>query len=261
MLKDLKAAPQLLIFGGSRATRFEPSYLQELTGLRGFNLAFQNGRPEDAWAFTNYLRTLAPHAKPHVVWFVQVEAFREQGLSPGLVQDPHLSRWFPAGLVKQARATLPKTRAEAPKGRDLALTTYGPDGAVLRNRYDLAVKKGRTLKRAVDWSISEALERYRTPTPALFPRTPRYFEVTVRLLNDMGTQPVVVFMPLHPRLLASVRPAGWTERRTQVMGYLRGLQQKLTFTVLDFTSSPASGATRKGSTTASTSGRRTRGAW
>jgi hypothetical protein len=235
MLRQLDEPPQLLVFGGSRATRFEPSYLRELTGLRGFNLAFQNGRPEDAWAFLHLVGELHPEATPRVVWFVHVEAFREQGLSAGLVQDPALARWFPAELVAEGRAKLPKTQAEAPKARDLALTRYGPDGVVLRNRYDLAVKRGRTLKRAVDWSIDEALERYRTTTPALFPRSQLYFEKSVRLLNDLGTEPVIVFMPIHPRLLAAVRPAGWAERRSEVMAYLRGLRRRLDFTVLDFT--------------------------
>ena len=246
MLKKLKEPPQLLIFGGSRATRFEPSYLQKLTGLRGFNLAFQNGRPEDAWAFVHYVRALHPDAKPRIVWFTHVEAFREQGLSPGLVQDPALARWFPRALVAEERAKLPETKAEAPKGRDLALTRFGPDGAVLRNRYDLAVEHGRTLKRAVDWTIGQALERYRTTTPALFPRSQLYFEKTVRLLNDLSVKPVIVFMPLHPRLLAAVRPAGWTERRTEVMAYLHGLQRTLDFTVLDFTELSSFGGDPKG---------------
>ena len=235
MLKRLDEPPQLLIFGGSRATRFEPSHLQRLTGLRGFNLAFQNGRPEDAWAFVNYVHRLYPETKTRVVWFMHVEAFREQGLSPGLVQDAGLARWFPETLITQGRAELPRTEAEAPKGRDLALTRFGPDGAVLRNRYDDAVQRGRTLEKAVDWSIATALERYRTTTPALFPRSQEYFHKTIEMLNHEGVEPVVVFMPLHPRLLAAVRPAGWTERRRQVMSYLRRQQRELDFTVLDFT--------------------------
>ena len=235
LLDKLDEPPQLLILGGSRATRFEPSYLQQLTGLRSFNLAFQNGRPEDAWAFTSSIRDRYPHAALRVVWFLHVEAFREQGLSAGLVQDPALARWFPRSLVEKERAKLPKTQAELPKGRDLALTEYGPDGAVLRNRYDLEVQKGRTLERAVDWTIKEALRRYETTTPALFPRSQAYFEKTIRALNDDDTTPVIVFMPLHPRLLAAVKPAGWSERHSQVMSYLRGLQDELDFTVLDLT--------------------------
>lgn len=234
LLEALDEPPQLLIFGGSRATRFEPSYLRELTGLRGFNLALQNGRPEDAWAFTNLIHERHPGTGLHVVWFLHVEAFREQGLSAGLIQDPALARWFPRSLVERERARLPQTAADLPKGRDLALTEYGQDGAVLRNRYDLEIEKGRTLERAVDWTINEALQRYKTTAPALFPRSQTYFEKTIRALNEDGTKPVIVFMPLHPRLLAAVKPAGWSERHGQVMGYLRDLQDELDFAVLDF---------------------------
>ena len=60
LIKRLPQAPQLLILGGSRASRFEPSYFEQLTGLRGFNLALQNGRPEDAWAFVNFVHQRFP---------------------------------------------------------------------------------------------------------------------------------------------------------------------------------------------------------
>jgi hypothetical protein len=233
LLTRLPRAPQLLILGGSRATRFEPAYFEKLTGLRGFNLAFQNGRPEDAWAFVNFLHLRFPGAKLRVVWFLHVEAFREQGLSPGLLQDERLSRWFPPALIDSERKKLPRSAAEVPKGRDLALTRFGPDGVVLRNRYDIAEARGRPLSRAIDWSIETALERYATTEPALNPRSQRYFEKTLQLLSEMGTTQAVVLMPLHPRLLAAVRTAGWQERHDEVMTYLTGLQDRYRFGLLD----------------------------
>lgn len=231
LLTNLDHPPQLLIFGGSRATRFEPAYFQRLTGLRGFNLAFQNGRPEDAWAFVNFVHRLHPSTRLHVVWFIHVEAFREQGLSPTLVRDRRLNRWFPPSLVAAERAKLSVTDTQ--KGRDLALTRYGADGVVLRNRYDLAVERGRTLKRALDWSIDTALERYATTSAALYPRSQRYFEKTLAYLDQMDVTPAIVLMPLHPRLLAAVRTAGWDERHRQVMAYLRDLQKTHRFDLLD----------------------------
>jgi hypothetical protein len=233
LLTRLPKPPQLLIFGGSRATRFEPSRFQRLTGLRGFNLAFQNGRPEDAWAFVNFIHTRYPHLRLHVVWFIHVEAFREQGLSLGLVQDRRLSRWLPPALVAAQRAKLPTTAAEMPKGRDLALTRYGPDGAVLYNRYDLDVAHGRPLSRSLDNSIATVLKRYATTTVALFPRSELYFQKTLGLLNKMGSTPAVVFMPLHPRLLAAVRAVGWDKRHREVIAYLEGLQKDYRFCLLD----------------------------
>jgi len=233
LLDKLEQSPQVLIFGGSRATRFEPAYLEELTGLRGFNLALQNGRPEDAWAFLNHLRTTRPGIRPHVVWFIHVEAFREQGLSVGLVQDQRLSRYFPQDLIAAESAKLPKTAAEMPAGRDLKLTTYGPDGVVLRNRYDIRAENGYTLDRALAWSIARATERYQTTTPALDPRSMDYFEKDLDLLDRLGRTPVIVFTPVHPTLLDAVRPLGWDERHREVLAYLRDLQKKYDFLVLD----------------------------
>lgn len=233
LLDKLEQSPQLLIFGGSRATRFEPAYLEKLTGLRGFNLALQNGRPEDAWAFLNHLRTTRPGIRPHVVWFIHVEAFRAQGLSVGLVQDERLSRFFPEELVAAESEKLPTSAAEMPAGRDLELTTYGPDGVVLRNRYDIRAENGYTLDRALAWSVARATERYQTTTPALDARAKEYFEKDLDLLDRLGATPVVVFTPVHPALLDAVRPLGWGERHREVLTYLRGLKTRHDLVILD----------------------------
>lgn len=234
LLAALPRPPQLLILGGSRATRFEPAYLQRLTGLRGFNLALQNGRPEDAWAFLNDQRRRHPEVRLRVVWFTHVEAFREQGLNATLAQDPDLSRWFPESLLEEARADLPTRPEDVPPARDLQRSTYGPDGLLLSNRYDQREAKGYSLDRALSWSIDTVSERYRTTTPALFPRSVRYFEKTVRLLNEDGTTPVVVLMPLHPRLLRAVRDLGWQRRHDEVRAWLQVLQRRNDLVVLDF---------------------------
>jgi hypothetical protein len=233
LLDEVEQSPQVLIFGGSRATRFEPAYLEELTGLRGFNLALQNGRPEDAWAFLNHLRTTRPGIRPRVVWFVHVEAFREQGLSVGLIQDERLSPYFPDWLIEAEREKLPTSEEEMPAGRDLELTRYGTDGVVLRNRYDIRAEQGYTLERALAWSVNRAVDRYATTTAALDPRSAEYFEKTLGLLDRLGTRPVVVFMPLHPTLLAAVRPLGWDERHREVLDYLERLQADYDFVTLD----------------------------
>jgi hypothetical protein len=233
LLQRLTTPPRILILGGSRATRIEPAYFLQLTGRSGFNLAFQNGRPEDAWAFVNYAHRAFPTTPLQVVWFVHVEAFREQGLSPGLVQDETLSHWFPPALIAREKKKLPRSRNEVPPGRDLALTRFGADGVVFRNRYDLAEDRGRRLSHAIDCSIRTALERYDTTTAALYPRSQQYFDKTMGLLDQMGTTQVVVLTPLHPRLLAAVRDAGWSERHAEVVAYLKRMQQRHGFRLLD----------------------------
>lgn len=234
LLDKQTVQPRLLIFGGSRAARIEPARFERLTGLPGFNLALQNGRPEDAWAYVNLLHERDPQAPIQIVWFLHVEAFRKQGLSPGLIQEPELSRWFPPELVAAERAKLPRTEADLPKGTDLALTQFASDGVVVRNRYDIAAEKGRTLKHALAWSIDTALKRYATSSPALYARSTQYFEQTCSLLSELGTTQTVVLTPMHPKLLAAVRKAGWNARHREVMTYLRRQQAAYGFTLLDF---------------------------
>lgn len=246
LLRHAAEPPRILIFGGSRAGRIEPAYFKGKTGLPGFNLAFQNGRPEDAWAFVNYARRKFPDTPLQAVWFIHVEAFRKQGLSPGLIQEEELSRWFPAALIAAEKKKLPQTAADVPPGRDLALTHFGADGVVLRNRYDLAEERGRPLSRAIDWSIETALKRYATTTAALDPRSMRYFEKTMGLLAEVGTTQTIVLMPLHPRLLTAVRKAGWNARHREVMAYLQRLQATYGFSLLDCSELASIGGDRQG---------------
>jgi hypothetical protein len=169
------------------------------------------------------------------VFFLHVESFRAQGLSAGLVQDPRLSAAFPEKLLAAEGERLPATLAQLPPGRDLALTEYGADGLVLHNRYDSRRENGYPLEKALAWSIERARERYARTSPALDPRATRYFDRGLALLNGMGSRPLVVFMPLHPRLLDAVRDIGWAARRDEVMSYLRELQRRRDFALVDLT--------------------------
>jgi hypothetical protein len=232
LLAGLDAAPQTLIFGGSRATRFEPSYLQGLTGMSGFNLALQNGRPEDAWAFTTYARRLFPGLRPRVLWFIHVESFRRQPLSPGLTEDPRLSQAFPAPLLTEARATPYPVDAEA-RASDLAQTTFDPDGVTTRNRYDIRAETGYPLVKGLAYSTGKLEEHYRHPTPTLDPRAKVYLEKTLRLVDDLGHTPVVVLMPTQPEVLAAIRTEGWQRQHDETVSYLTGLESSIPFTLID----------------------------
>ncbi len=81
--------------------------------------------------------------------------------------------------------------------------------------------------------MNVATERYATTTPALDRRSITYFEKTLDLLDRLGRRPVIVFMPLHPDLLAAVRRLGWEERHREVLAYLEDMRRTYEFTVLD----------------------------
>src|SRR5664280_1995682 len=107
LVEEMSSAPRVVVFGGSRALRMDPGTIRKLTGLRAFNAAFHNGKPEDAWAFTNWLLSRKPDQPPNVIWCVQATTFADVPMAAGLILDQRLSQWFPPELIaaETARAT------------------------------------------------------------------------------------------------------------------------------------------------------------
>ena len=234
LIEKLPKPPQLLFLGGSRSMRFEPAYAQKLTGLRGFNAAFQNARPEDAWAFVNLLYQRSPTTRLRVFWGMQPNLFYDRDMDPGLLQDPRLSRFFPPELLAQQAANLPQTRAQMPKVNVLKRRRYLADGALVWNQYDVFEAQGRTLDQSLTEYIRLALKHTGSGhSRGVVPRAEVYFEKTLALLNEHGTSPLLVLMPVHPRVLAAVPSV---ERSLALFkAKLAGLAQKYTFSVLDMT--------------------------
>ena len=66
-------------------------------------------------------------------------------------------------------------------------------------------------------------------------RARAYFEKTLQLLNDHGTTPVIVVMPVHPRVLAALRKHGRVSGPAPFPAYLHGLQTRYRLKVVDLT--------------------------
>ena len=91
------------MLGSSRALKAEPSYLQQLTGLTGFNAAAANGKTEDGFAYANLFHDRWPDAQIKYLWLLEAEAFRPLPPSPQLLAEPELARHFPASLRARTR--------------------------------------------------------------------------------------------------------------------------------------------------------------
>ena len=234
LIQKLPKPPQLLFLGGSRSMRFEPAYAQKLTGLRGFNAAFQNARPEDAWAFVNFLYERSPKTRLRVFWGLQPNLFYDRDMDPGLLQDPRLRQFFPPELLAQQDKTLPKTRAQIHTVNALGRRRYLADGTLVWNHYDVLEAQGRTLDQSLAEYIRLALKHTGSGhSRGVVPRAEVYFEKTLALLNEHGTSPLLVLMPVHPSVLAAVPSE---ERSLELFkAKLAALAQKYTFTVLDMT--------------------------
>jgi hypothetical protein len=236
LIEKLPSAPQLLFLGGSRSMRFEPAYAQRLTGLKGFNAAFQNARPEDAWAFINFLYVRSPATKLRVFWGLQPNLFYDRDMDPGLLQDARLSRFFPRALLEQQAKKLPATRAQMHTVNAVKRRRYLADGALVWNHYDVLEAQGRTLDQSLAEYIRLALKhRGNGRSRGVVPRAETYFEKTLALLNEHGTSPLLVIMPVHPRVLAALPAEQWRRSLALFKAKLAELAHTYTFTVLDMT--------------------------
>jgi len=232
LLDELPAAPELVLFGGSRAMRFEPSDVSDLTGLSAFNCSVQCFRPEDAWAFSRYLITRWPDADPHCIVALQARTFRADHLRAGLLNDERLSAAFPARLLAKQRATLPSPATKELLGGN----HYSARGSLRRNRYDSTRKlPGYSFRRQIDVSIRRLLDNHRWTGPTTVSRPHAYFEATMRLYNDRGVTPLVIMMPVQPRALRAFREVGFQRDLDELAAYLRDAQTRCRFRVLDLT--------------------------
>ena len=230
LVQELKKPPQVLVFGGSRALRFEGTQLTKLTGLQGFNAAFHVGRPEDCWAFANFVHDRYPKVKLHCMWAVQATSFTDGILAPGLVLDPRLSKYFPQSLLKKMKPYMP----HGTPGNFLSRRRYNWDGAMTWNIYDLWRSQGRTLQQSLTHWLAQMLPIAASKKVPTQTRSKEYFEKTLKLFNDMGSKPVIVIMPYQPQALAAFRKVGWMAKEHRLTNYLTSLKKKYSFKVLNF---------------------------
>ena len=243
LLDELPAAPELVVFGGSRATRFEPSYFASLTGLSSFNAAVQCFRPEDAWAFSSYLYAKSPDTRLRCVIALQTRTFHDDTLRAGLLYDKRLASAFPKDLVASQKAALGKPRVK----ELLGVNRFLARGYLVRNRYDVARERpGYSFAKHLDLYIKRLLPNHRWTGPLAGARSREYFEKTVQLYNDHDVVPLIVVMPYQPRVLRAFRAAGFQKHLDRLTAYLRGAQTRCRFRVLDLTEIRTFGGSSRG---------------
>ena len=232
--RNLTRAPQLVFFGGSRSQRFDPGFARQCTGLSAINLALSCARPEAAWGYLNWFYQRWPDAKICWFWGMQSGMLRDRDLDPALLQDRRFYPSFPDDLLAQQRTLLPDSVGEMPHTYGFLRNRYSSRGLLLWNTYDLRLTKGYTLDQALDAYIARMLHTGLTATEP-DTRARSYFEQTIKLLNDHGTTPVIVLMPIHPRVLRVMKAHDMGAEREQLREYLAALGQTVNIKVLDFT--------------------------
>jgi hypothetical protein len=254
LLQALPRQPELVFFGGSRAERFDPVYARRMTGLASFNFALSNGRPEAAWALVNWLYDRRPGAKLRWVWGVNSATFGDHDLDPALLQDQRFSWYFGDALLSAQRKHLPQTVAEMPTRSRLDTRRYAPNGLLLWNTYDRYREIGGTLEKSLDRYIATAVAKVKGAPNVTSAgesgggrtRSRVHFEKTLRLFNEHGTTPVIVVMPVHPRVLGALKPYGRDRSHAKLLAYLHGLQSRYQLKVVDLTRLSSFGGDRNG---------------
>jgi hypothetical protein len=234
LVRRFERSPQLVFFGGSRAQRFDPVFARQRFGLRSVNISLSCARPEAAWGYLNWFYRRWPDAKIRWVWGMQSGMLRDRDLDPALLQDPRFYRYFPDDLLAGQREHLPGSVAEMPRTYGFLRNRYSSRGMLLWNTYDRRRAKGYTLSVSLDHYIAKMLRQPRTSV-APDTRARVYFEKTVQLLNEHGTTPVMVLMPIHPRVLRVMRQHDMGGERERLRQYLAGLAESASIKVLDFT--------------------------
>ena len=232
--RNLDKAPRLVFFGGSRSQRFDPVFARQRTGLSAVNVALSCARPEAAWAYLNWFYERWPDAKIRWVWGMQSGMLRDLDLDPALLQDSRFYPSFPDDLLARQRALLPDSLAEMPHSYGFLRNRYSTRGLLLWNRYDQRVADGYPLREALDAYIARMLHTGLTATEP-DTRARSYYEQTIKLLNDHGTTPVIVLMPIHPRVLRVMKRHNMGAERQELRAYLAELGETLSIKVLDFT--------------------------
>lgn len=267
LLEGLGKAPELLIFGSSRAMRADPAYVRRLTGLRGFNCAVSSGTPAEAWAFMHLTRDLYPGTTQRYIWLLDMEQLRRSLLQPKLRTVPRLMEYLPEKYQKRAafgRSTAaagagtalldeddpavaaPGPVLRSPAGANAARArsygyrmVYRKDGFLIWGIRDYYASQGYSLRQCLVSSIYYFRFIYPKGFRAIR-GTPAWFvREGIRKMNEWGVRPVIVLTPYHPELRDVIGGRGWKQRHAEVRRFFRHLAGTLDFKLLDFTSLPS----------------------
>jgi hypothetical protein len=224
LIAKLKQGPQILILGDSKGRQAEPSYLQGLTGLTGFNAAVMGGTAPDAWVFTRYTADRFPKQKRHYIWFVS------SGLA-GYIPDPRTEA-DPRGrrYLREVAPYLSTQTLKVPWPVH-PFTHYRPDGSLPGKPWPPTPAHVQEVKAEAAAMVAKI--RQNPPVaPQYGPKRFQLFEHLLGYMNGRGERPVIVFNPVYPTVYAELQRYG-NPVTTGSLAYLRSLRGRYDFVVVD----------------------------
>lgn len=231
--------PEVVLLGSSRAMKFDPTHVEQLTGASAFNASVSGGVPRDAWLFVHLVEERQAEEFPHLVWGLDVDAFRDKQLRDGLSTDPRMQRFIPrseraaaavasAGTLTELQTLKASVRALQAGGSDTKQASakrFSDRGFQL---WSLPFPRSTTAReRAVRDQIAQyagfifvrdAYERVeREPL--------QEFVEVVRIANEHGDVPTIFLTPYHPLAERILRRYAIEEREREVRTTLERLQR------------------------------------
>jgi len=253
-IERLKQPPDLVVLGSSRSMRYEPTYLEEKTGLKTFNAGVNGiGGTADAWAMTQFVHEVWPDSRPAYLWLVDVESFVPFEVGARTANEPRLARYVDQATVTRGGGELVRALWEN-RTTLLSLDTAKDSARLLLYREKAKSKQNRYRKQTLsdgamterkwtekEWkrryprSVARYGDLYRDVYSEMDPTAKDYVEKTLTFMNEQGAVPLVVLTPINPKLRKILAPLGWDERHEQVVAYIESLQGEYDLLFVDMT--------------------------
>lgn len=253
-IEQLKEGPELVVLGSSRSMRYEPSYLEEKTGLSAFNAGVNGiGGAADAWAMSQFIHDTRPDADPAYLWLLDVEAFVPFEIGARTANEPRLAQYVGQASIGKGPREFARALWEN-RSTLFSLDTAWDSARLLLYREEAKSSQSKYRKLILDdgvlkprkWSEKEwkrrwpnSIERYsalhKNAYKGLDPTAQEYFEKTLAFMNEQGQAPVIVLTPVNPKLRKILAPLGWDKRHEEVVAYVESLQGAYDFVFLDMT--------------------------
>ena len=247
LVQRLRRPPKVVIFGGSRAMKFDPGDIRRRTGLSGLNLAVTHARPEDTWALLNLLHARFPRARFRFLWVIHCDEFIRRPIDAVVLLDPKLSRFFPRRLVEaQLPAAVRRARGEE-KTAEIDIQQHGPlkyapNGYVVKGFFSGDKRPRKSHSAALAVNIRKELWIYATHPVTPYRQSVRYFRKDLAMMVTLAAaRPVLVAAPFDTRIYAATLHHGWGARHRRLLALLAGLRRHDRFSFLDLSRATAHG--------------------
>lgn len=227
LLQHLKHGPQILILGSSRSRQAEPSYLEKLTGLTGFNAGVTGGTTPDEYVFTRYAASLFPHQKRRYILF-EDDFLATNGVNDQLARDPRARPYLPGGAAFHLGDVSTYLSTDATEASERVIrkcvlatcrppTRFNSDGSLTTGSLRSLPERAKSLKESVAKTVAALRAGHQTMaqvrTDFAEPDRFVYLDRMLRFMNSRGEVPVIVLNPVYPTVFKELQSYGDPARR------------------------------------------------